>query len=665
MNPLIRKDVREHSRCTVLGFAIFVLVILFGIHAGRDLLHRFAFSKISAEIHPLQPLLSSGFLIGASIYCAVFGAALGWFQTRSEAHRDLWAFLIHRPMTRTGIFRGKVLAGLILYVLGAGIPAALMVCAVAMPGVTGAPFELAMALPLLAIFFTGIAYYFAGMLTALRQARWFGSRIFGLGGALVASLVVNMIESFWQAMAVTMVSTALIAVAAWGAYQSGGYYRGQPRAGKIALTLSVTGGSVWVLLVVGALLAFFFDRNGDYRYQQYVLNADGEVLIATSHEGSESYSHLDGKPFLNLTNNQPMTAAEFNTAHRVLSYSAFATGRGIFDRTESYNSVAKFFSLWAVSQKNLWYLDRHGKLVGFSGFNRQPIGEIVPQGATGAEVFMRNDSWGGYEYYSSYNSHPSILATADTLYRVQLDDRKLTPILNADPGDPFIGYSQNNNSGQPVLVLSRNNVRLINTQGKTLASVPYLPDAGTYPQIEVSFLRTVGGYVIWFFPDYMMNSKSGNKMPVKLLWVSSDNKVTQTRDLATLQTPGVESFSDKLAAFLAPVPLQLVIPDEGKSRSFLFLISSVGALLVAVMFLRRYRFSTGAVVAWLLFIALTGIPGLITFFCVQEWPRREVCPVCKKLRTVDHEHCEHCAAAFPPPPKIGIEIFEPLAAPKV
>ena len=47
---------------------------------------------------------------------------LGWLQVHNERRPDLWAFLIHRPMTRTGIFLGKVIAGLGLYALVVGLP---------------------------------------------------------------------------------------------------------------------------------------------------------------------------------------------------------------------------------------------------------------------------------------------------------------------------------------------------------------------------------------------------------------------------------------------------------------------------------------------------------------------------------------------------------------
>jgi predicted amidophosphoribosyltransferase len=66
-----------------------------------------------------------------------------------------------------------------------------------------------------------------------------------------------------------------------------------------------------------------------------------------------------------------------------------------------------------------------------------------------------------------------------------------------------------------------------------------------------------------------------------------------------------------------------------------------------------------AQVSWVGFIVLTGIPGLLAFLSVQEWPARESCPQCHKPRLVDREHCEHCGAEFPPPEKTGTEIFEP------
>jgi hypothetical protein len=77
---------------------------------------------------------------------------------------------------------------------------------------------------------------------------------------------------------------------------------------------------------------------------------------------------------------------------------------------------------------------------------------------------------------------------------------------------------------------------------------------------------------------------------------------------------------------------------------------------------RRYRFSFAAQAGWAVFHVLFGVPGLLAFLSVQEWPAREACPNCKKLRVVDRPQCEHCGADFAPPEKTGTEVFAPLQA---
>src|ERR1035441_4408829 len=90
--------------------------------------------NMSGQMNALQPLLAHSLLIETTFFCGLFGAAVGWLQTRNEAHRDLWAFLIHRPITRTEIFWGKTLAGLCLYLFGAGLPLVVLVAVVRTPG---------------------------------------------------------------------------------------------------------------------------------------------------------------------------------------------------------------------------------------------------------------------------------------------------------------------------------------------------------------------------------------------------------------------------------------------------------------------------------------------------------------------------------------------------
>ena len=62
---------------------------------------------------------------------------------RAEKHPDLWAFLVHRPATRTNILCVKLAAGLFLYTLGAGLPLLGLLAFVLTPGRIISPFCLA------------------------------------------------------------------------------------------------------------------------------------------------------------------------------------------------------------------------------------------------------------------------------------------------------------------------------------------------------------------------------------------------------------------------------------------------------------------------------------------------------------------------------------------
>ena len=200
--------------------------------------------------------MSSTLLTSTLLFCGLFGAILGWLQIRSESHRDLWAFLVHRPISRTRIFASKVAAGMLLYGVGAGLPLVVLVAVVRMPGNVAAPFEWAMVLPVFANFLGGIACYLAGLLTGLRQVRWYASRGLPLAAAVAVMLGIVGAGEFWQALLVILVGAVVLGVATWGAFQGNGYDREQPLWGKVALTGTfAVGGLVVVALVMAAVMA--------------------------------------------------------------------------------------------------------------------------------------------------------------------------------------------------------------------------------------------------------------------------------------------------------------------------------------------------------------------------------------------------------------------------
>jgi hypothetical protein len=156
-------------------------------------------------------------------------------------------------------------------------------------------------------------------------------------------------------------------------------------------------------------------------------------------------------------------------------------------------------------------------------------------------------------------------------------------------------------------------------------------------------------------------------------WFARDQGALKSTDLPALPAPGHEClFIEKFASALAPPGLwvyPLLVEQNWLPKMMkLLLISLTAAVVIWVpagwWLGRRYDFPVGVQLGWAAFHLACGLPGFLAFLSVQEWPAREPCPNCKRLRMVDRDKCEHCGADFAPPEKTGIEIFAPLAAVK-
>lgn len=676
MKTIFQKDLRENFKIALIGLAIFSLLLIDAYQGSTGSLRNLLGHNGSVLVSSLQPLLTRLLLTEAAFFCAIFGAGLGWLQTRNEAHRDLWAFLIHRPVSRTAIFQAKSAAGLCLYVSGAGLPLLVLVLVVQMPGHVAAPFEWPMVLPLLAIFLTGVSFYFAGLLTGLRQARWFGSRCFGLGWAILAVAAAFTVSEFWQSLLMTMLTVVILAVAVWGAYQSGGFYRGQSMMGKLALVLAVmAGSSVTLFVAVGltVMLAVQPFTHNSRPYEYYQMTRDGNIYKETMQDNElKAIVDLDGHPLMDSKTGRPMERREFELNQAVgVMVDSRLNNPHLYDY--SYLKVMRFFNLWNVVNKKLWYVNNDGKLVGYDGVTRKFLGTLEPHALDGTvvnEKFLPPPRQYDYYYRSYYEDSPTRpLATAGTVYQIDLKARTVKPIYSVTNDDEIGGFDEGGFANQ-IVITTRKTIRLLKADGESILELPYTPAFVEYPQISISYLGTnntdyyknAKNFAVKFYPDYRLNEKSGWKMPEHILWITADNQVSRSLDLPVLRQPDIgESWPEKVATALAPPAL--VIPSEKHLFKFESLLSCAFDLVCVVIGWRltqRYHFSTGAKAGWIILILLLGIPGLLTFLCVQEWPVRETCPNCRKLRVIDREICEYCAAEFAPPEKNGTEIFEPL-----
>lgn len=174
-----------------------------------------------------------------TITMPLIGLALGLLQILPELRRDQWAFLVHRPVSHTTLFWGKVLPGISLYLLATVLPLLGLSAWGASPAHVPAVFDWRFTLAGWAAVLAGVPFYFAGLLIALRPARWYGSRTLPLLTALLAPWAATQLAEFWQVAATGFATIAVLAVAAWGSFVSGGEYKKQTKLSRFALGLTL------------------------------------------------------------------------------------------------------------------------------------------------------------------------------------------------------------------------------------------------------------------------------------------------------------------------------------------------------------------------------------------------------------------------------------------
>ena len=196
MKALIFKEWREHLKWVPLpGLAILLMFL------------------INKPGEPMPDVTVAFFLCLTGV---LFGTALGFLQVFFEGHGDPRSLLFHRPLYPSRVFLAKAIAGMSLYLLALGIPFVCIETWKARPGNLLAPYHWRTSLPWLADILSGLVYYFAGMLTAQRDVRWYGSRGLALAAAFFCSFLVWVLPEFWQALLAIAIIGLLVSLAAWG-----------------------------------------------------------------------------------------------------------------------------------------------------------------------------------------------------------------------------------------------------------------------------------------------------------------------------------------------------------------------------------------------------------------------------------------------------------------
>jgi hypothetical protein len=227
------------------------------------------------------------------------------------------------------------------------------------------------------------------------------------------------------------------------------------------------------------------------------------------------------------------------------------------------------------------------------------------------------------------------------------------------------------NPGSETLVVTRNTIRLLSEDGSTNLIVPYQPNWPDYSTVLVHWFQDTNLFAVEFFPNWRPDAKRKEELLTEVAWVKRPREIIRRQTLPADPPNNEEDFIGDSVGLVFPPAVRLGPEFFSADGNYVYnkwdalsVIPAVLSALVGWGMGRRYHFTRREQAAWAAFHLIFGLPGLIAFFGVQEWPAKEPCPQCGKKRMVDREHCEYCGAVFAPPEPNGTEIFEDAVAAK-
>jgi hypothetical protein len=637
------------------------------------------------------------------ILAAVFGAVLGFLQVFFESRGDQRALLLHRPLSPSQIFLGKALAGIGLYLLAMGIPVVVLVVWCVTPGHLIAPFSWRTPLPLVVDVLTGVVYYFAGMLTAQREGRWYGSRGLGLAAAFLATVLVWGLPELWQALLALAVLGTLLGVAAWGSFLGGGAYAPQPRVARAALAVTFLLGLLILSVTVKITIGQCLDPAITY---SYYLDRQGRVLLVPWKTGQGPL-----QPVTDLEGRVPPEFQSKRVDRNALDdiQAPYSGLRPWLHR--SYRNAGRLFIRYEnetlAGGERWFYVPEEGRLVGYDRKHRLRIGSYGPDGFVPADEQPRGRFPGELLHDTRFWEAfaPDCLAFPGGVYDVDFARHTLQTLFTPAEGERVVAARRwkdpKRQQDELLFVRTDRSVHILTEAGTPVASVPLSYDREIYG-LSAGRLEDPPRYYCWYTPAWCLASpEEVRAMPGHVVEYNADGserarRTVPPRHLAEpsyaqalfgLGTPPAEVATlvgatrylrsaarvrdDQgrwvLQDFLeewAPHFIPGIGWDTGTRPGLvpgfaaLLLLSAVGCALTCFVLGRRATFGRARLAGWSLCGLLFGPVGLLLLLALQMLPARIRCHTCGQLRVVDRDRCEHCGAAHALPAADGTEIFE-------
>jgi hypothetical protein len=202
---LAYKELRENAWIAAIGLAAMLVVALVPMgHSPIPML-------LGQSRYGVIPFLSDTFAMQFGLVAFLFALALGFRQSLGDFAGDAHLFLLHRPATRQRVFGTKLAIGLGLYLLCGALPIVLYAVWAATPGNHASPFEWSMTAGVWVTWLSMTAVYLGALLSGLRPASWWGTRMAPLACAAMIAFLLAMPLPWLVSLAILALGDLLLA----------------------------------------------------------------------------------------------------------------------------------------------------------------------------------------------------------------------------------------------------------------------------------------------------------------------------------------------------------------------------------------------------------------------------------------------------------------------
>lgn len=660
MAAMIWKELRENAKWAAL--ATLVLLGGFGV-IGYQLNDKLREGR-SDEIELLWIISIGGF--------AATALMLGLAQSLPESRKDRWALLAHRPISRTQLLGAKAIAGLMLYLLAVGLTIVLATFWLLFAAHLPYPFSVRMYGPVALDVFVGSMYLFAGYVIGFRHARWYGSRILPLAIPVFCStMTVARIPSMLLPFGVAAVGLCAMALASWGMLQTGGAYRRQPAAAKVALGVSLFAGIA--CCVAFATVFIIESTRGRRNYnpgvaENWVFEQDdsgsGKFVLQAVDEWGRNL-HTDEHSAIPTSRAKPKSKAPQPWLTSLVVRPDYVMHYPLGFRQRATNAV----ELEASDGTSSWYYLFDQRLIcGLHRTTGEVVGWTSPNGYTPGPTPPGEQFPGGMPLYNPL--YRQFLVFGADVYKLEGIGHSISYHFRTPDGSPIIDATDSDR-GEGAALSTASSVYLL-SKGNWVGPYPVEPG---HDMIRVVYQPADGKVMLWYSADwrdryagpsndvvkkYALSGEflGETKLPLKKLNWGPKEALWRTMLGASMTPPiagGGFLIVRSVATGESPMALLRHLPSPAV---WMNVLSGVACAAIALLLARRYAWTRRCTIGWMIGAFLLGPIGLLTMLSLLDWPPMVRCPACRRWRVATQDKCPSCNAEFPLPELDGTEIFE-------